>query len=90
MPRRQLCLGAILLEVFSPVLLNECPVVFFNFYLLYVGTYLLCKVKICQKIFRPKLSFAKPIPGVDIMITIFCDFRQFSAKNRRFSQKPML
>jgi hypothetical protein len=24
------------------------------------------------------------------MITIFCDFRQFSAKKWRFSQKPML
>jgi hypothetical protein len=24
------------------------------------------------------------------MITIFCDFGQFSAKNWRFSQKPML
>jgi hypothetical protein len=29
-------------------------------------------------------------PGVDVMITIFCDFRQFSAKNWRFFQKPML
>jgi hypothetical protein len=29
-------------------------------------------------------------PGVDVMITIFCDFCPFSAKNRRFSQKPML
>jgi hypothetical protein len=29
-------------------------------------------------------------PGVDVMITIFCDFRQFLAKNWRFSQKPML
>jgi hypothetical protein len=26
-------------------------------------------------------------PGVDVMITIFCDFRR---KNWRFSQKPML
>jgi hypothetical protein len=25
-----------------------------------------------------------------VMITIFCDFCQFSAKNWRFSQKPML
>jgi hypothetical protein len=24
------------------------------------------------------------------MITIFCDFWQFSAKNRRFSQNPMV
>jgi hypothetical protein len=24
------------------------------------------------------------------MITMFCDFRQFSAKNWRFSKKPML
>jgi hypothetical protein len=30
-------------------------------------------------------------PGTDVMVTIFCDFRQFSAgKNWRFSQKPML
>jgi hypothetical protein len=29
-------------------------------------------------------------PGVDVMITIFCDFRPFSAKKWRFSQKPML
>jgi hypothetical protein len=28
--------------------------------------------------------------GVDIIITIFCDFRQFSAKNWGFYQKPML
>jgi hypothetical protein len=30
------------------------------------------------------------LSGVDVMITIFCDFCQFSAKNLRFSQKPML
>jgi hypothetical protein len=29
-------------------------------------------------------------PGVDVMNTIFCEFGQFSAKNWRFSQKPML
>jgi hypothetical protein len=29
-------------------------------------------------------------PGVDVMITIFCDFRQFSAKKWRFSQKSIL
>jgi hypothetical protein len=29
-------------------------------------------------------------PGVTVMITILCDFCQFSAKNWRFSQKPML
>jgi hypothetical protein len=28
-------------------------------------------------------------PRVDVMITIFCDFCQFSAKKWRFSQKPM-
>jgi hypothetical protein len=28
--------------------------------------------------------------GVDFMIPTFCDFRQFSAKKWRFSQKPML
>jgi hypothetical protein len=32
----------------------------------------------------------KYCPGVDVMITIFCDFLQFSVKNWRFSQKPML
>jgi hypothetical protein len=34
--------------------------------------------------------FTKSPPGFDIMITIFCDFRQFLAKKWRFSQKPML
>jgi hypothetical protein len=30
-------------------------------------------------------------PGTDVMITIFCDFRQFFAKKWRFSKKnPML
>jgi hypothetical protein len=29
-------------------------------------------------------------PRVDVMITIFCDFRQFSAKKMAFSSKPML
>jgi hypothetical protein len=29
-------------------------------------------------------------PGVDVMVTIFCDFCQFSTKNWRFSQKPLL
>jgi hypothetical protein len=29
-------------------------------------------------------------PGVNVRITIFCDFRQFLAKNWRFSQKPIL
>jgi hypothetical protein len=28
--------------------------------------------------------------GVDVMITIFCDFPQFSAKKLAFFQKPML
>jgi hypothetical protein len=28
--------------------------------------------------------------GVDVMITIFCDFWLFSAKKLAFSQKPML
>jgi hypothetical protein len=31
------------------------------------------------------LSAGAVLPGVDVMITIFCDFRQW-----RFSQKPML
>jgi hypothetical protein len=29
-------------------------------------------------------------PGVNVMITFFYDFCQFSAKNWRFTQKPML
>jgi hypothetical protein len=33
---------------------------------------------------------ATKMTGVDVMITIFCDFCQFSAKKLRFSQKPML
>jgi hypothetical protein len=28
------------------------------------------------------------LPGVGIMITIFCDFRQFSAKKLAFFSKP--
>jgi hypothetical protein len=45
--------------------------------------------KICE---NAKIPFGNPAsePGVDVMITIFCDFRTFSAKNWRFSQKPML
>jgi hypothetical protein len=35
-------------------------------------------------------GFLQKSSGVDVMITIFCDFRPFSAKNWRFSQKPML
>jgi hypothetical protein len=38
--------------------------------------------------FNPKLVAHQP--GVDVMIAIFGDFCQFSAKNWRFSQKPML
>jgi hypothetical protein len=30
------------------------------------------------------------LPGVDVMITIFCDIWQFLAKKWRFSQKTML
>jgi hypothetical protein len=30
------------------------------------------------------------LPGVDVMITIFCDFPQFSAKKLAFFQKPTL
>jgi hypothetical protein len=44
---------------------------------------------------RTDLSFDNPIfcvacrttPGVDVMITIFCDFRQFSAKKLAFFSK---
>jgi hypothetical protein len=38
---------------------------------------------VARKIWQPWL------PGGDVMITIFFDFRQFSAKNRPFSQKPL-
>jgi hypothetical protein len=31
----------------------------------------------------------KMIPGVDVMVTIFCDFRQFSAKQLAFFSKPV-
>jgi hypothetical protein len=37
-----------------------------------------------------KISEKTKDTGVDVMITIFCDFRQFSAKKWRFSQKTML
>jgi hypothetical protein len=30
-----------------------------------------------------------PLPGVDVMIANFCDFRQYSAKNSAFFLKPM-
>jgi hypothetical protein len=36
---------------------------------------------------RKKLAF---FSKTNVMITIFCDFCQFSAKHWRFSQKPML
>jgi hypothetical protein len=45
-----------------------------------------------ENLFKKK-NYTPPYvqPGVDVMITIFCDFRQFSEKkNWRFSQKPML
>jgi hypothetical protein len=29
------------------------------------------------------------VSGVDVLITIFCDFADSRRKNRRFSQKPM-
>jgi hypothetical protein len=46
---------------------------------------------ISPKIFRPKWSFVKSIPGVDVyMITISSDFPNFRRKNWRFSQKRML
>jgi type VI protein secretion system component Hcp len=53
-------------------------------------------------IILPKQPFGNPslfvstkltsclISEVDVLITIFCDFCHFSAKNWRFSQKPML
>jgi hypothetical protein len=32
-------------------------------------------------------EFWSTVPGVDVMITIFCDFCQFSAKKLAFSSK---
>jgi hypothetical protein len=45
-------------------------------------------IKLLGAQFYNKNRFAKA--GVDVKITIFCDFRQFSAKKMAFSQKPML
>jgi hypothetical protein len=42
-----------------------------------------------QKIFRRICHRSTFLPGVDVMIKIFGDFRQFSAKNWRFFQKQM-
>jgi hypothetical protein len=41
---------------------------------------------------RPEVVFSQLVlhPGVDVMITIFYDFRLFSAKKWSFSWKPML
>jgi hypothetical protein len=52
---------------------------------------------VCSQ-FKTKLSFESLVlkklyswnPGVDVMITIFCDFHPFSAKKWRFSSKPMV
>jgi hypothetical protein len=38
------------------------------------------KIKNCQNTFWPECSFIKWAPGVDVMITVFGDFSQFSAK----------
>jgi hypothetical protein len=38
----------------------------------------------------PQLDFLKNGSGLDVMISIFCDFCQISAKNWCFSQKLML
>jgi hypothetical protein len=41
--------------------------------------------------FSQILLFSQPLsPGVDVMITIFCHFRQFLAKKLAFFSKPML
>jgi hypothetical protein len=46
---------------------------------------ILWRKKNCKKVFRTGNR-----SGVDVMITIFGDYWQFSAKNWRFSQKLML
>jgi hypothetical protein len=35
----------------------------------------------------PQKKKKRHVPGVDVMITIFCDFRQFSAKKLAFFSK---
>jgi hypothetical protein len=49
-------------------------------------------VKVCRYVERKKKQqmLQKSRPGVNVMVTIICDFRHFSAKKWRFSQKPML
>jgi hypothetical protein len=41
--------------------------------------YKMCKMYLARILSR-KLVLTVTQPGVDVMITIFCDFRQFSAK----------
>jgi hypothetical protein len=53
------------------------------------------KISILHFMFRTRIDagfyfILCETPGVDVMITIFCEFPQFLAKNWRFSQKPML
>jgi hypothetical protein len=43
--------------------------------------------KMTKNLFCYKNGLAFVAPGVDVMITIFCDFRQFSAKKMAFFSK---
>jgi hypothetical protein len=40
-----------------------------------------------EQIFLSVIASASELPGVDVMIIIFCDFRQFSVKKMAFFSK---
>jgi hypothetical protein len=42
-----------------------------------------------EKFWLTRSTHGQATPGVDVMITIFCDLCQFSATKLAFSQKPM-
>jgi hypothetical protein len=46
-------------------------------------------IKLPKENYRPKgkIRPIRSLPGVDVMITIFCEFRQFSAKKLAFFSK---
>jgi hypothetical protein len=50
---------------------------------------LVCKLHVasCRATGDTKIIVGVNRPGVDVMITIFCDFRQFSAKKLAFFSK---
>jgi hypothetical protein len=47
------------------------------------------KIKTVPKTTAFKVYVVFTVPGVDVMITIFCDLCQLSAKKWHFSQKQM-